>query len=167
VNLKKKYDAKWALVTGAATGIGRSLAESMALQGLNVVLVSLPDKHLEKAAKELRQNFPELEFRVVPAVFDHKTDYMPAIIEATKDIDVQLIFNNAGFMLTGFFDKQALSKLLLNHECNATSAMQITHLFVTRMLTKKKKRLRGFYILGCCLSAHSFQCPLWSYEGVS
>ena len=44
VDLKKKYNAKWALVTGAGTGIGKSLAENMALQGLNVVLVSLPDK---------------------------------------------------------------------------------------------------------------------------
>ena len=32
-----------------------------------------------------------------------------------------------------------LSKLMLNHECNATSAMQITHLFVTRMLAKNMK----------------------------
>ncbi len=44
VDLKKKYNAKWALVTGAGTGIGKSIAETMALQGLNVVLVSLPDK---------------------------------------------------------------------------------------------------------------------------
>ena len=44
VDVKKKYNAKWALVTGAGTGIGKSIAETMALQGLNVVLVSLPDK---------------------------------------------------------------------------------------------------------------------------
>lgn len=28
---------------------------------------------------------------------------------------------------------------MMNHECNATSAMQITHLFVTRMLEANKK----------------------------
>ena len=44
VNLKKKYKAKWGLVTGAGTGIGKSIAETLASQGLNVVLVSLPDK---------------------------------------------------------------------------------------------------------------------------
>jgi 3-oxoacyl-ACP reductase-like protein len=44
VNLKKKYKAEWALVTGAGTGIGKSISETVAAQGLNVVLVSLPDK---------------------------------------------------------------------------------------------------------------------------
>ena len=48
VDLKKKYKAEWALVTGAGTGIGKSIAETMALQGLNVVLVSLPDKVINK-----------------------------------------------------------------------------------------------------------------------
>jgi D-arabinose 1-dehydrogenase-like Zn-dependent alcohol dehydrogenase len=81
VDLKKKYKAKWALVTGAGTGIGKSLAETMAAQGLNVVLVSLPDKFLEETTEELKKNYPDLEFRAVPAKFDHKTDYMPGIIE--------------------------------------------------------------------------------------
>jgi hypothetical protein len=32
-------------------------------------------------------------------------NYMEAIKEATKDIDVQLVFNNAGYIVTGFFDQ--------------------------------------------------------------
>jgi hypothetical protein len=63
VDLKKKYNAKWALVTGAGTGIGKSIAETMSLQGLNVVLVSLPDKFLEETTATLRTQFPALEFR--------------------------------------------------------------------------------------------------------
>ena len=56
--------------------------------------------------------------RAVPAKFDHKTDYMPGIIEATKDIDVQVIFNNAGYIVTGFFDQTKLDGQLANMECN-------------------------------------------------
>lgn len=81
VDLKKKYKASWALVTGAGTGIGKSIAETMAKQGLNVVLVSLPDKFLEETTAELKKNFPKQEFRAVGAKFDHKTDYMPDIIK--------------------------------------------------------------------------------------
>lgn len=84
VNLKKKYGADWALVTGAGTGIGKSIAETLAIQGLNVVLVSLPDKFLDETTASLETAFPKLKFRKVGAKFDHKTDYMPAIIEVCE-----------------------------------------------------------------------------------
>ena len=135
-------------VTGAATGIGRSLAESMALQGLNVVLVSLPDKHLEKAEAELKAAYPDLEFRAVGAVFDHKTDYMPQIIEATRDIDVQVVWNNAGYIVTGFFDHTTLDAQLANLECNATACVKVT------IISCRSYSARG-------RKAHSFSLPLY------
>lgn len=139
VNMKKKYGAKWALVTGAGTGIGKSIAETMALQGLNVVLVSLPDKFLDETTATLQKVFPNQEFRKVAAKFDHKTDYMPDIIKATKDIDVTVIFNNAGYIVTGFFDTTSLDSQLANMECNATAAVKVTHHFVCLMVQKKLK----------------------------
>ena len=33
-----------------------------------------------------------------------KPGYLEQIAEATKDIDVQIVFCNAGYMVTGFFD---------------------------------------------------------------
>lgn len=38
-DLKKKYNAKWALVTGGGSGIGKAIAFKLASQGLNVVVV--------------------------------------------------------------------------------------------------------------------------------
>ncbi len=63
VNLKDKYKAQWALVTGAGSGIGKSLSETLALQGLNVVLVSLPMKDLDETYETLKAQFPKQEFR--------------------------------------------------------------------------------------------------------
>jgi len=151
VDLKKKYNAKWALVTGAGTGIGKSLAETMALQGLNVVLVSLPDKFLEETTATLRSQFPNLEFRSVPAKFDHKTDYMPGIIEATKDIDIAIVFNNAGYIVTGFFDQTSLDAQLANMECNATACVKVTHHFLQQMLAKK---IKGCFIFTSSVSGY-------------
>lgn len=54
------------------------------LNSLNVVLVSLPDKFLDETTASLKANFPKQKFISVAAKFDHKTDYMPAIIEVRE-----------------------------------------------------------------------------------
>ena len=151
VNMKKKYKAEWALVTGAGTGIGKSIAETMALQGLNVVLVSLPDKFLDETTAQLKSQFPNQQFRAVPAKFDHKTDYMPGIIEATKDIDIAIVFNNAGYIVTGFFDHTTLDAQLANMECNATACVKVTHHFLKVMLEKK---LKGCFLFTSSVSGY-------------
>lgn len=150
-DLKTKYNAKWALVTGGSTGIGRSITEELAKQGINVVIAALPDEHLPKADKELKKMFKGREFRTVGVNFAPGADYLEKIQEATKDIDVQLIFNNAGFIVTGFFDTQPLGKHMVNVECNSTAAVAITHHFASLML---QKQLKGAIVFTSSASAY-------------
>jgi len=103
-DLKRKYDAQWALVTGSSSGIGKSLASRLASQGLNIVMVALNDRLLDDAVSELKTTFKSGQFIKV-GVDLGVPGYLDIIAEATKDLDVQIVFNNAGFMLTGFFDK--------------------------------------------------------------
>ena len=60
--------------------------------------------------KQLKEKFPELEFRAVGCTFSPGVDYLKQIDEATKDITIQCIFNNAGFIVTGFVDQTPLPK---------------------------------------------------------
>ena len=138
-NLKKRYPgASWALVTGSGSGIGRAIAFKLASQGLNVVLVSLDDIHLATTVKDLQKQYPQLEFRSVGCNFTPGSDYLKLIANATKDIDVRCIFNNAGFIVTGFVDQAPLPKLLSNIECNATAAFAIAHYFLGIMVSNKR-----------------------------
>lgn len=139
-NLKQRYEgAEWALVTGAGSGIGKALAFKLATQGLNVVLVSLDDDFLKATMKELQEHFPNLLFRSVGVAFSPGVDYMSKIKAATKDIFIPIIFNNAGFIVTGFLDQSPIGKILANVECNATACVQISHYFVQKLVSQKKK----------------------------
>jgi short-subunit dehydrogenase len=140
-NLKKRYNnASWALVTGSGSGIGKALAFKLASQGLNVVLVSLDDEHLKNTVNQLKKEYPQLEFRFVGCTFTPGSNYLEQIDKATRDITIQCIFNNAGFIVTGFVDQTPLSKLLSNVECNATASFVIAHHFLQILVSKK---LRG------------------------
>lgn len=142
-NLKKAYNAEWALVTGASSGIGKSIATKLAGQGLNVVLVALGDPLLESTHKELSEKYPRVTFRKVGVNLGQPGAYMDQISKATADIDVQVVFCNAGYVLTGFFADVSVDKQMANLECNAVSAVQVTHLLLGRMRAKK---LRGCFV---------------------
>ena len=47
----------WALVAGAAEGLGAEFARELAACGLNLVLVDLNRENLERVATELRTSF--------------------------------------------------------------------------------------------------------------
>eukprot|EP00757_Euglenozoa_sp_SAG-D1_P014142 gene14142-4150_t len=64
-DLKKKYNAKWAVVTGASSGIGAAISEKLAGQGVNVVLVALDDQLLKDTTAKLQKEFPNVDFRPV------------------------------------------------------------------------------------------------------
>ena len=119
--------------SGASRGIGRAIAEALAQQGLNVVVQGL-EPELTPAIKELQTRYASQQFVGVACSFAPGGDYLQKIKDATAGKDIQLVFNNAGFIVTGFFDSQPLGKHLVNMECNATAAVAITHHFASLMV---------------------------------
>jgi len=144
-DLRKRYDARWALVTGASSGIGKALAEALAQQGLNVVLVALEDALLHDTFGELRERYPAVEFRSVGVDLTRADGaYIDSIDAATRDIHVPIHFLNAGFMVTGFFHDVPIAKHMANLQCNAVAGVRIAHHFLPKMYASKKPGLIVF-----------------------
>ena len=60
----RSIDGRWALVTGASSGLGVDLAEVLAERGCNLVLVARREDLLKRAAEGIRQRHP-VEARVL------------------------------------------------------------------------------------------------------
>ncbi|MBI1843839.1 MAG: SDR family NAD(P)-dependent oxidoreductase [Actinobacteria bacterium] len=91
----KDLKGKTAVVTGAASGIGRAVAEKLAGEGMNVVLADIEEKSLKAAAKEMKANGATV--LAVPTDVS-KGDSVDALAEATlkKFGAVHVLHNNAG-----------------------------------------------------------------------
>lgn len=139
-DLKTKYDASWALVTGGSSGIGKELARKLLSQGLNVVIVAREEPLFDKTMQELREQFPKAEFRQVKADLSDATGaWMTEVKRQTEDVDIQLVFNNAGYILTGFMEMHPAEAHLKNFHCNLTANIHLTHHFYSTLLAKKKR----------------------------
>ena len=95
--------------------------------------MALDDDLLTGTYSELSAAYPKVTFRKV-GVNLGKPGYLEQVKTATEDIDIQCSFLNAGYMITGMFESVPLELHMENMECNATSAVQITHLLLQRMV---------------------------------
>ena len=89
------FKDKVAVITGAASGIGRGIAEKCAKEGMKVVLADIENKALSKAEKELKEAGTE----VIAVLTDVRNiDDLKSL--ANKAVDkygnVDLLVNNAG-----------------------------------------------------------------------
>ena len=91
----KEFKGKVAVITGAASGIGRALAERCATEDMKVVLADVEDKALEQAEQQLKA-----EGASVLAVQTNVSTAGEVELLAQKTLDafgaVHLLFNNAG-----------------------------------------------------------------------
>jgi uncharacterized protein len=158
-NLVERFGA-WALVTGASSGIGEAFARRLAEHGMNLVLVARRQDRLRTLAEEL-QSRHSITTRVVPVDLSQE-GFLPIIEQATADLEVGLLVNNAGIVTTGkFLDSNLDAELALLH-INIRAPLILTHHFGRLM----RKRRRGSMIFVSSTVAFA-GVPLWSNYAAS
>ena len=96
----RSFEGKVAVVTGAASGIGRALAGAFAAEGMRVVLADVEHDALERAADELRAGGAEA---LAVATDVARADAVSRLAERTVDAfgGVHVVCNNAGVFAGG------------------------------------------------------------------
>ena len=89
--------AKYTLITGASSGIGKSCAQALAAQNRNLLLVARRKDRLEDIKKDLISHH-----KIDVEVFDtdlSKIDNIDTLFEKLSGFAIDVLINNAGFAL--------------------------------------------------------------------
>ena len=131
-----------ALITGASSGMGKDMAYYLASKGIDLILVARRKEILEDIKKELQVNVKVIALDLI----NEKNVF--SLYEKTKDENIDILINNAGFGLFGHFIDTDLNRELEMINLNIKAYHILTKLFLQDFV----KRDSG-YILNVCSSA--------------
>jgi len=129
----QKY-GPWALVTGAAMGIGASYVEQLAARGLNVVLVDKEPTLISDVASRLRNRVEVREVVVDLAVRD---EVMTAL-ELVADLEIGLLVANAAHAATAPWLQIPLDDKLQQIAVNCVAVTQMVDVLSRAMASRRR-----------------------------
>ena len=121
-----------ALVTGASSGIGAELAKRLDSLGFNVIITARRADRLEALAAGLKNRTT-----VITADLSQRSECF-RLYEETKDMNVSVLVNNAGFGAIGNFDETDLDRELSMLDVNCAAVHILTKLFVRDFIRKDR-----------------------------
>jgi short-subunit dehydrogenase len=133
----EQWRDKWALVTGASSGIGWALAEQLAARGANLVLTARRADRLARLAGDVTARY-KVQAQIFAA--DLARPQTPGEIfrfTEQKRLPIELLINNAGFGAYGEFRKIEAQRLLDMVQVNIASVVHLTHLFLPAMVERR------------------------------
>lgn len=132
-------DGGTVLVTGASSGIGMAIAREVAPRAKAIVLVARRAPRLEKLKEELVKARPELRVEVLPCDLAKRDDVTRLIADVkAKDLEVDVLVNNAGIGLMGFLEQADIEKTTFAIDLNVTSLTMLTIAFLPGMVRRNR-----------------------------
>lgn len=125
------------VITGATRGIGQAFAKICAQDKAHLYLVGQSDNSdlLEELKKEGAKSVTFLKYDLrLPGQVDE-------LLQSLKDINVDILFNNAGVMVGGLFESQDLSKIQEMFQLNINALIHLTHGVLPGMLERKRGKI--------------------------
>lgn len=140
-----------ALITGASSGIGKSIAIKLGNQGYDLILVARRKEKLVELRNQLNTKVEIIDLDV------SNKDNCIELHNRLKDKNIDILINNAGFGIFGEFSETNLDKELELIDTNIKAVHILTKLFLKDFIKKDKG-----YILNVASSAAFMSGPLMS-----
>lgn len=133
--------AKWALVTGASSGIGAALAKEYAQHGIHVVLTARREDRLRTLASELEQTYSIQTHVIVQDLAEHNAAQKIFDNTQANNLHIDILVNNAGYGFGEHFLQADWSHIETYLAVMVTSITQLTHCFLPPMLERRYGRV--------------------------
>ena len=126
-----------ALITGASSGLGRSLALLFARDGFDLVLVARREAALEEVAAAVRLLGRTAHVRPADLSLTDGVAQLHQRLHA-DGITIDVLVNNAGFGMQGPFDQIPMDRHLAMIQVNVTSLTALTRALLPGMLARNR-----------------------------
>jgi short-subunit dehydrogenase len=131
------WRGKWALVTGASSGIGWALAQQLASHGANLILTARRADRLARLASEVAERH-QVQAEIYKAdLTDAQAPTEIFQFVQQKGLALEILINNAGFGAYGEFHTIPPQRLLEMVQVNVAAPVHLTRLFLPQMIERR------------------------------
>lgn len=129
------YQDRWAVVTGASSGLGRGLAARLADRGMSLVLTGRNEARLDEAARQIRHAAPRVKIETVVADISTRSG-VSTLLDHVGDRPVEVLVNNAGFGSYGPFAETDPDREAGEIAVDVSAVVTLAHAFLPGMLSR-------------------------------
>lgn len=134
-SLNEKY-GPWAIVAGAAEGLGEAYSTALARRKINLVMVDHQPIKLKILAEKLEQEFGIETVQINCDLADKEV--ATEILKQAEDLEVGLLVYNAAFSPIKSFTRYSTEEIDTFIEVNARTQIQLVHAFSKKLIAEKK-----------------------------
>jgi short-subunit dehydrogenase len=132
-----RHYGTWALVTGAARGIGAAYSERLAQLGMPLVMVDVAAELLEERAAAIRAASPAVDIRTV-VVDLNDPDAVLAMVDSLAELEIGLLVANAGIGAVGRWLEVPLETKLSQVGINCASLVILADRLTPPMVQRRR-----------------------------
>ena len=130
------YQGRWAVVTGASSGLGRGIAARLADRGMSLVLTGRNEARLDESAQQIRSSAPRVKVETVVANLSTRPG-VSTLIDHVGDRPIEVLINNAGFGSYGPFADADADREADEVAVDVNAVVALAHAFLPGMIARR------------------------------
>jgi uncharacterized protein len=132
---------RYALITGATSGIGYELAKLFAEDGYNLIIVSRTEEDLQQRTKEFKEQYGIDVIPIAKDFFQKEAAFELYDEIKSRNVLVDVLVNDAGQGQYGLFVESDIQRQLDIIQLNVSSLTTLTYLFLKDMVARNEGKI--------------------------